>query len=108
MNVSFRAFLAEMISSLDSEAISSLNELAAVLHILAVIKHSEFPASDSEDHIHEYVSKEKDKSHSVTSSNASSGQSKVSLKSAATSVQQQLHKHAALSMDGTDIQRWDF
>lgn len=40
--VPFRAFLAEVSSSLDSEAISSLNELAAVLHVLAVIKHSEF------------------------------------------------------------------
>ncbi|XP_022622896.1 condensin-2 complex subunit G2 isoform X1 [Seriola dumerili] len=35
-----RAFLTEVSSSLDSEAISSLNELAAVLHVLAVIKHA--------------------------------------------------------------------
>ncbi|XP_069015631.1 condensin-2 complex subunit G2 [Embiotoca jacksoni] len=34
-----RSFLAEVSSSANSEAISSLNELAAVLHILAVIKH---------------------------------------------------------------------
>lgn len=34
-------FLAEFSSSLDSEAISSLSELAAVSHILAVIKHGE-------------------------------------------------------------------
>ncbi|XP_034562667.1 condensin-2 complex subunit G2 isoform X2 [Notolabrus celidotus] len=64
-----RAFLTEVSSSLDSEAISSLHELAAVLHVLVSVKHS---------------------------------QSKVSLKSAATSVQQQLHKHAVTS---TDIQR---
>lgn len=37
-----RMFLAEFSSSLDSEAISSLNELAAVSHILAVIKQGEF------------------------------------------------------------------
>lgn len=43
LNVSFRAFLTEVSSSLHSEAISSLNELAAVLHVLAVIKHGEFP-----------------------------------------------------------------
>ncbi|TKS87656.1 G2 Chromosome-associated protein [Collichthys lucidus] len=67
-----RAFLTEVSSSLDSEAISSLNELAAVLHVLAVIKHV--------------------------------GQSKAGLKCAATSVQQQLHKHAVTSVDGTDIQ----
>lgn len=35
-------FLAEFSSPLDSEAISSLNELAAVSHVLAVIKHGEF------------------------------------------------------------------
>ncbi|XP_008289557.1 condensin-2 complex subunit G2 [Stegastes partitus] len=35
-----RSFLAEVGSSLDSEAISSLVELAAVLRVLAVIKHS--------------------------------------------------------------------
>uniref|UniRef100_A0A3B3ZEW2 Uncharacterized protein n=1 Tax=Periophthalmus magnuspinnatus TaxID=409849 RepID=A0A3B3ZEW2_9GOBI len=35
-----KSFLAEIISSLDSEAIESLTEVAAVLHILAVIKHS--------------------------------------------------------------------
>lgn len=37
-------FLAEFGSSLDSEAISSLNELAALSRILAVVKHGEFPA----------------------------------------------------------------
>ncbi|XP_040921195.1 condensin-2 complex subunit G2 isoform X2 [Toxotes jaculatrix] len=67
-----RAFLTEVCLSLDSEAISSLNELAAVLHILTVIKHT--------------------------------GQSKAGLKSAATSVQQQLHKHAVASVDSRDIQ----
>ncbi|CAJ1082067.1 condensin-2 complex subunit G2 isoform X1 [Xyrichtys novacula] len=67
-----RAFLTEVSSSLDSEAISSLSELAAVLHILAVIRHS---------------------------------QSKASLKSAATSVQRQLHNHAVTSTDSGDIQR---
>ncbi|KAK7881759.1 hypothetical protein WMY93_030168 [Mugilogobius chulae] len=35
-----KSFLAEISSSLDSEAIESLTELAAVLHILAVIKHT--------------------------------------------------------------------
>ncbi|XP_030612385.1 condensin-2 complex subunit G2 isoform X3 [Archocentrus centrarchus] len=68
-----RAFLAEVSTSLDSEAISSLVELAAVLHVLAVIKHA--------------------------------GKSKPGLKSAAVSVQQQLHKHAVTSADSTDIQR---
>ncbi|GLD75565.1 condensin-2 complex subunit G2 [Lates japonicus] len=68
-----RAFLTEVSSSLDSEAISSLTELAAVLHILSVIKHT--------------------------------GQSKAGLKSAATSVQQQLYKHAVTSADSRDIQR---
>ncbi|XP_044033213.1 condensin-2 complex subunit G2 isoform X2 [Siniperca chuatsi] len=68
-----RAFLTEVSSSLDSEAISSLNELAAVLHIMAVIKHT--------------------------------GQSKAGLKSVATSVRQQLHKHAVTSVDSGDIQR---
>lgn len=38
----FRMFLAEFGSSLDSEAISSLNELAALSRILAVIKNGEF------------------------------------------------------------------
>ncbi|XP_070709148.1 condensin-2 complex subunit G2 [Pempheris klunzingeri] len=68
-----RAFLAEVSSSLNSEAINSLNELAAVLHVLTVIKHT--------------------------------GQSKAGLKCAATSVQQQLHKHAVTSVDSRDIQR---
>lgn len=36
-----RMFLAEFSSSLDSEAVSSLNDLAAVSCILAVIKHGE-------------------------------------------------------------------
>ncbi|XP_074549020.1 condensin-2 complex subunit G2 isoform X2 [Halichoeres trimaculatus] len=67
-----RAFLTEMILTLDNEPIGSLSELAAVLHVLAVIKHS---------------------------------QSKVSLKSAAISVQQHLHKHAILSPDSRGIQR---
>ncbi|XP_039983579.1 condensin-2 complex subunit G2 isoform X2 [Xiphias gladius] len=67
-----RAFLTEVSSSLESEAISSLNELAAVLHVLAVVKHT--------------------------------GQSKVALKSAATSVQQQLHKYLVTSEDSRDIQ----
>ncbi|XP_068160430.1 condensin-2 complex subunit G2 [Antennarius striatus] len=35
-----RAFLKEVGSSLDSEAISSLNELAAILHVLLVVKHA--------------------------------------------------------------------
>ncbi|XP_037613315.1 condensin-2 complex subunit G2 isoform X2 [Sebastes umbrosus] len=68
-----RAFLTEVSSSVDSEAISSLNELAAVLHILAVVRHT--------------------------------GQSKAGLKSAATSVQLLLHKHAVTSVDAGDIQR---
>ncbi|XP_074478692.1 condensin-2 complex subunit G2 isoform X2 [Sebastes fasciatus] len=68
-----RAFLTEVSSSVDSEAISSLNELAAILHILAVVRHT--------------------------------GQSKAGLKSAATSVQLQLHKHAVTSVDAGDIQR---
>ncbi|XP_045929884.1 condensin-2 complex subunit G2 isoform X1 [Micropterus dolomieu] len=68
-----RAFLTEVISSLDSEAISSLYELAAVLQLMAVIK--------------------------------ATGQSKAVLKSAATSVQQQLHKHAVTLVDSRDIQR---
>ncbi|XP_026217742.1 condensin-2 complex subunit G2 isoform X2 [Anabas testudineus] len=68
-----RAFLTEVSSSLDSEAISCLSELAAVLHVLAVIKHA--------------------------------GQSKGGLKSAATSVQQQLHRYAVTSVDSSDIQR---
>ncbi|XP_067341992.1 condensin-2 complex subunit G2 [Channa argus] len=68
-----RAFLTEVNSSLDSEAISCLNELAAVLHVLAVIKHT--------------------------------GQSKGNVKSAAISVQQQLHNHAVTSVDSRDIQR---
>nr|XP_019943442.1 PREDICTED: condensin-2 complex subunit G2 [Paralichthys olivaceus] len=67
-----RAFLTEVSSSLESEAISSLYELAAVLHVLSVIKHA--------------------------------GQCKGGLKSTATSVQQQLHKHAVTSSDSTDIQ----
>ncbi|XP_029001424.1 condensin-2 complex subunit G2 isoform X1 [Betta splendens] len=68
-----RAFLREVGSSLDSEAIGCLSELAAVLHILAVIKHA--------------------------------GQCKGALKSAATSVQQQLHKHAVTDADSTGIPR---
>ncbi|XP_030254923.1 condensin-2 complex subunit G2 isoform X1 [Sparus aurata] len=68
-----RAFLTEVSSSVDSEAISSLNEVAAILRVLAVIKHV--------------------------------GQFKGALKSAATSAQQQLHTHAAASVDGGDIQR---
>ncbi|XP_032360286.1 condensin-2 complex subunit G2 [Etheostoma spectabile] len=35
-----RAFLTEVCSSFDSEAISSLSELASVLHVLAVIRHT--------------------------------------------------------------------
>lgn len=38
----FRMFLAEFGSSVDSEAISSLTELAALSRILAVIKHGDF------------------------------------------------------------------
>lgn len=38
---SFRAFLREVESSLESDAISCLLELAAVLRVLAVIKHCE-------------------------------------------------------------------
>ncbi|XP_047468058.1 condensin-2 complex subunit G2 [Mugil cephalus] len=68
-----RSFLAEVGSSLESEAISSLTELAAILHVLAVIKNS--------------------------------GQSKASLKNAAVSVQQQLHKHTVGSADSRDLQR---
>ncbi|XP_067434288.1 condensin-2 complex subunit G2 isoform X1 [Thunnus thynnus] len=68
-----RAFLTEVSSSLDSEAISSLTELAAVLHVLAVVRHT--------------------------------GQSKAGLKSAAVSVQQQIHKHAVTTEDSRDIQR---
>ncbi|XP_075936822.1 condensin-2 complex subunit G2 [Anarhichas minor] len=68
-----RAFLTEVSSSCDSEAIGSLNEMAAVLHVLAVISHT--------------------------------GQSKAGLKSAATSVQRQIHKHAVASEDARDIQR---
>uniref|UniRef100_A0A3Q1FKQ8 Non-SMC condensin II complex, subunit G2 n=1 Tax=Acanthochromis polyacanthus TaxID=80966 RepID=A0A3Q1FKQ8_9TELE len=68
-----RSFLAEVSSSLDSEAINSLIELAAVLHVLTVIKHA--------------------------------GKSKAGLKSAAVSVQQQLHRHAVTSLDSTDVQR---
>ncbi|KAG7224983.1 hypothetical protein INR49_014900 [Caranx melampygus] len=62
-----RAFLSEVSSTLDSDAISSLNDVAAILHILAVIKHT--------------------------------GQSKASLKRAATSAQQQLYRHAVTSVD---------
>ncbi|XP_029313120.1 LOW QUALITY PROTEIN: condensin-2 complex subunit G2 [Cottoperca gobio] len=68
-----RAFLTEVSSSFDSEALNSLNELAGILHILSVIRHA--------------------------------GHSKPSLKIAATSVQQQLHKHAVTSADSRDIQR---
>ncbi|KAM7369819.1 hypothetical protein PAMP_011110 [Pampus punctatissimus] len=68
-----RAFLTEVGSSLDSEAISTLTELAAVLHVLAIIRNT--------------------------------GQSKAGLKSAAISVQQQLHKLAVTSVDSRDIQR---
>ncbi|XP_061569664.1 condensin-2 complex subunit G2 [Cololabis saira] len=68
-----RAFLTEVNSSLDSDAISSLTELAVVLNVLAVIRHARV--------------------------------SKVGLKSAAVSVQQQLHKHALSSVDGSDVQR---
>ncbi|KAM7390336.1 hypothetical protein PAMA_008488 [Pampus argenteus] len=68
-----RAFLTEVGSSLDSEAISTLPELAAVLHVLAIIRHT--------------------------------GQSKAGLKSAAISVQQQLHKLAVTGVDSRDIQR---
>ncbi|KAM3860758.1 condensin-2 complex subunit G2 [Diretmus argenteus] len=65
-----RAFLTEMNSCLDSEAIGSLTELAVVLHILALVRNT--------------------------------GQFKAGLKSAATSVQRQIQKHAG--EDG-DIQR---
>ncbi|KAL6097725.1 ncapg2 [Pungitius sinensis] len=68
-----KAFLTEVCSSFNSEAISSLHELAAVLHVLAVIRCT--------------------------------GQSRASLKSAATCVQQQIHKHAVTSGDTRDVQR---
>ncbi|KAM8823717.1 condensin-2 complex subunit G2 [Spinachia spinachia] len=68
-----RAFLTEVCSSFDSDAINNLHELAAVLHVLAVIRRT--------------------------------GQSKASLKSAATSVQQQIHKHGVTSEDARDVQR---
>lgn len=42
ISLSSRAFLDEVSSSLDSEANSSLTEVVAVLHVLAVVKHSEF------------------------------------------------------------------
>ncbi|XP_026148685.1 condensin-2 complex subunit G2 [Mastacembelus armatus] len=67
-----KAFLTELQSVLVSGNITSLNELTAIVHILAVIKHVE--------------------------------KSKV-LKSAAMSVLQQLHKHAATSTDSTDFQK---
>ncbi|XP_017261883.1 condensin-2 complex subunit G2 isoform X2 [Kryptolebias marmoratus] len=70
-----RSFLEEIVSSLDSDAISSLTELAAVLHVLAIIKHNK------------------------------RGWSNAGLKSAAVSVQQQLHKHAVSSVDRGDVQR---
>uniref|UniRef100_A0A3P8TFG6 Non-SMC condensin II complex, subunit G2 n=1 Tax=Amphiprion percula TaxID=161767 RepID=A0A3P8TFG6_AMPPE len=41
-----RSFLAEVTSSLDSEAINSLIEVAAVLHVLTVIKHGEFSSPE--------------------------------------------------------------
>ncbi|KAK5877749.1 hypothetical protein CesoFtcFv8_025226 [Champsocephalus esox] len=66
-----RSFLAEVSSSFESEAVfSSLSELAAVLHILSIVRHT--------------------------------GRCRASLKTAASSVQQQLHSHAATS---TDVQR---
>ncbi|XP_028288845.1 condensin-2 complex subunit G2 [Parambassis ranga] len=68
-----RSFLAEVSSSLDSEAITGLLELAAVLHVFAVIKHM--------------------------------GLCKSVLRTAAISVQQQLHKHVGTSVDGKGIQR---
>uniref|UniRef100_H3CJY7 Non-SMC condensin II complex, subunit G2 n=1 Tax=Tetraodon nigroviridis TaxID=99883 RepID=H3CJY7_TETNG len=68
-----KVFLAEFGSSLDSEAISSLNELATLSRILAVIKHT--------------------------------GKAKAELKGAATSVLQQLHKHAFTPADSSDMQR---
>lgn len=42
ISLSSRAFLDEVSSSLDSEANSSLPEVVAVLHVLAVVKRSEF------------------------------------------------------------------
>lgn len=99
--------MTEVSSSLDSEAISSLNELAAVLHVLAVIKHGEFTCIEFEF----FWSFKKKKSRSdklfyvTLFKNSSAGQSKAGLKSAATSVQQQLHKHAVTSVDSGDIQR---
>ncbi|XP_029955614.1 condensin-2 complex subunit G2 isoform X2 [Salarias fasciatus] len=68
-----RSFLAEVCSSLESEAISGLTELAAVLNVLAVVERSV--------------------------------QSKSGLKSAAVLIQQQIHRHAVTSADGSEIQR---
>lgn len=100
---SFSAFLAEVSSSLDSEAISSLTELAAVLHILAVIKHGEVSGLE---YLLLMLNK---KFNTVHFKNAfyllSVGISKVGMKNAAVSVQQQLHKHALSSVDGSNIQR---
>lgn len=39
--LSFRAFLAEINSTVDSEVIDGLTGLAAILHILAVVRQSE-------------------------------------------------------------------
>uniref|UniRef100_A0A3B3BD34 Non-SMC condensin II complex, subunit G2 n=1 Tax=Oryzias melastigma TaxID=30732 RepID=A0A3B3BD34_ORYME len=68
-----KSFLTEVGSSLDSEAISNLTELAAVLHVLAVIKGAKG--------------------------------SEAGVKSAAVSIQQQIHKHAISDEDGGEIQR---
>uniref|UniRef100_A0A3P9KMK7 Non-SMC condensin II complex, subunit G2 n=1 Tax=Oryzias latipes TaxID=8090 RepID=A0A3P9KMK7_ORYLA len=68
-----KSFLTEVGSSLDSEAISSLSELAAVLRVLAVIKGAKG--------------------------------SEAGVKSAAVSIQQQIHKYAISDEDDGEIRR---
>lgn len=93
-------FLAEFGSSVDSEAISTLNELAALSRILAVITHGDFHTFSSFFSLSEgsivlflFVS------HFLA------GKAKAALKGAATSVLQQLHKHAFTPTEGSHIQR---
>lgn len=99
--------MAEFGSSLESEAISSLTELAALSRILAVVKHGELPAFSALSFLRRvYIAVSFFLFVCLFVSRLLAGKAKAALKGAATSVLQQLHRRASTPADGSHIQRW--
>lgn len=109
ISLSSRAFLDEVSSSLDSEANSSLTEVVAVLHVLAVVKRSEFfQMKCMMLFFLELSISEAPRRHGTvcfTVSHPAAGRCEAALKAAATSLHRHLNSHAAASVDGSDVQR---